>query len=160
MKKIIASATFAAAVLLANGASAQGFDINKAMQAAQQMSAGMGTGTGAGASSGGAAAANPLAQQAQQAIMQQAMQQVASNPQLLSQMAGSLTPQQQASFTQQALAAMQKNLTPAEQAKLTAFTASPEGASIAAKLPQIMQQLAPVLLQMYAGNGVAPAAGK
>ncbi len=158
MKKIIASATFAAAALLANGASAQGFDINAAMQAAQQMSAGMGQGAG----TTGAAAANPLAQQAQQAMMQQAMQQMANNPQLLTQMAGALSSQQQATLSTQALSAIKQVLTPAEQAKLTAFTASPEGASIASKLPQIMQQLAPVMLQMYAGNGAgaSPAAGK
>ncbi len=135
---------------------AQGFDLNKAMQAAQQMAAGS-TGTTT------TAAANPLAAQAQQAIVQQALQQLANNPQLLTQLAGSLTPQQQATLTTQALGVAQQNLTKAEQAKLTAFTASPEGASIAAKLPQIVQQLAPTLLQMYAGNSaanLAPAAGK
>lgn len=148
-----------AALVVATPVFAQGFDINAAMQAAQQMAAGSAGTTG----TAGTASANPLAQQAQAAVMQQALQQVASNPQLLSQMAGSLTPQQQVAFTQQALAVTQRNLTPAEQAKLTAFTASPEGASIASKLPQIMQQLAPVLLQMYAGNsgaGIAPASGK
>lgn len=110
--------------------------------------------------------ANPAAQQAmqqgQQAILQQALQQLAANPQMLMQMAGSLTPQQQATLMQQAMAAGQQIFTPAEQAKLTAFTSSPEGASIAAKLPLLVQQLAPVVLQMYAGQGatVAPAAGK
>ncbi|RYG60214.1 MAG: hypothetical protein EON60_07935 [Alphaproteobacteria bacterium] len=148
-----------AALVVATPVFAQGFDINAAMQAAQQMAAGSAGTTG---TAGTTASANPLAQQAQAAVMQQALQQVAGNPQLLSQMAGSLTPQQQVAFTQQALAVTQRNLTPAEQAKLTAFTASPEGASIASKLPQIMQQLAPVLLQMYAGNsaGLAPASGK
>ena len=155
MKKILTAA--ALAVVVATAGYAQGFDLNKAMQAAQQMTSGN---TGTATTN---AAANPLMQQAQQAVMQQALQQLAANPQMLTQMAASLTPQQQATLTTQALSVAQKNLTTAEQAKLTAFTASPEGASIAAKLPQIVQQLAPVLLQMYAGNGagnIAPAAGK
>jgi hypothetical protein len=55
----------------------------------------------------------------------------------------------------------QKLFTPAEQAKLTAFTATPEGASIVSKMPQLAQQLAPVVLQMYAQQAgkIAPAAG-
>jgi hypothetical protein len=101
-------------------------------------------------------------QQTQAAVMQQAMQQMAANPQLLTQMANSLTPAQQATLMQQAMTAGQRIFTPAEQAKLTAFTSSPEGASIAAKLPQLVQALAPTLLQMYAGQAgtLAPAAGK
>ena len=108
--------------------------------------------------------ASPAAQQAQQAVMQQALQQAAANPQLLTQMAGSLTPTQQATLMQQAMAIGQQLFTPAEQAKLMAFTASPEGASIASKLPQLVQQLAPSVLQMVAASGAAaktaPAAGK
>ena len=105
--------------------------------------------------------ASPAAQQAQQAVMQQALQQAAANPQLLTSMAGSLTPTQQATLMQQALAIGQKLFTPAEQAKLASFTSSPEGASIAAKLPQLVQQLAPTVLQMVATSsaGAAPAAG-
>ena len=104
---------------------------------------------------------SPAAQQAQQAVMQQALQQAAANPQLLTQMANSLSPSQQATLMQQALTIGQQIFTPAEQAKLTAFTATPEGASIASKLPLLAQQLAPVVLQMYASSTakVAPAAG-
>lgn len=108
--------------------------------------------------------ASPAAQQAQQAVMQQALQQAAANPQLLTQMANSLSPQQQAQLMQQALVIGQKLFTPAEQAKLMAFTSSPEGASIAAKMPQLVQQMAPTVLQMVANSGaaakIAPAAGK
>lgn len=114
------------------------------------------------------AAAAPAAQQAvqqttQQAIVNQALQQLAANPQMLTSMVNSLSPQQQATLMQQALTAGQKIFTQQEQTKLLAFTSSPEGASIAAKMPQLVQQLTPMVLQMYAANGttnVAPAAGK
>jgi hypothetical protein len=78
-------------------------------------------------------------------------------------MANSLTPAQQATLMQQALTIGQQLFTPAEQAKLMAFTSSPEGASIAAKLPALVQQMAPTVLQMVAQSAaapkVAPAAG-
>lgn len=141
MKKLLA--ILALVVATAATAQAQGFDLN-ALQ--KQM------------------AASPAMQQMQQQMMQQALQQAAQNPQLISQMANSLTPEQQASLMQQALVVGQKLFTPAEQAKLATFTSSPEGASIAAKLPQLVQQMAPTVLQMYAasmgGANTAPAAGK
>jgi hypothetical protein len=46
-------------------------------------------------------------------------------------------------------AAASKYLTPAETKSLNAYKASPTGASVMAKLPQIAQELMPVLLQMY-----------
>ena len=131
--------------LVAFAAHAQGFNL----QALQQQLAGTQAGQAA-------------MQQTQAAVMQQAMQQMAANPQLLTQMANSLSPAQQATLMQQAMTVGQQIFTPAEQAKLTAFTASPEGASIASKLPQLVQALAPTVLQMYAGQAgnLAPAAGK
>lgn len=148
MKKLLALLTFAVAAVAT--AQAQGFDFGALQKQiaplAQQ------------------AAATPAGQQAQQALMQQALQQAAANPQLLSQMAGSLSASQQSTLMQQALVIGQKLFTPAEQAKLATFTSSPEGASIAAKLPQLVQQMAPTVLQMYAssmgGATTAPAAGK
>jgi hypothetical protein len=136
---------------------AQGFNIGSALQAAQQMANGQ-TGT----SATGTAATGALGQQAQTALMQQALQAMAANPQLLTQMAGSLNTQQQATLLQQTMAVANKSFTPQEQASLNAFTATPEGQSIMAKLPGVIQQLAPVVLQMYAGQmgTVAPAAGK
>jgi len=108
--------------------------------------------------------ASPAGQQAQQAMVQQAMQYLASNPQMLTSMVNSLTPEQQASLTQQALVAGQKIFTPAEQTKLTQFVTSPEGAGIAQKMPQLIQQMTPVVMQMYAANQsgatLKPAAGK
>lgn len=129
---------------LVPAAQAQGFDLN-ALQ--KQM------------------AANPAMQQMQQQMMQQALLEASKNPQMIAQMANALSPQQQATLMQQAMAMGQKMFTPAEQAKLAEFTSSPEGASIAAKLPQMAQQLAPVVLQMYAASmapaaKVVPAAGK
>lgn len=60
----------------------------------------------------------------------------------------------------QAQAIANKYLTAGEQAKLTAFQSSPEGQAIIAKLPQMANELAPLLLQAYLGNAaVAPAAG-
>lgn len=142
VKKLTITAFLA---LVATAAYAQGFNL----QAIQQQLAATPQG-------------QQVMQQGQQAVMQQALQQLANNPQMLTQMANSLSPQQQSTLMQQAMVAGQKIFTPAEQAKLTTFTASPEGASIAAKLPQLVQALAPTLLQMYAGQAatVAPAAGK
>ena len=138
-----------ALVALAATASAQGFDFGAlAKQAAASPLAQQ-------------AMASPAAQQAQQAVMQQALQQAAANPQLLTSMASSLSPAQQSTLMQQALVIGQKLFTPAEQAKLTSFMATPEGAGIAAKIPQLAQQLAPTVLQMVASSsaGVAPASG-
>jgi len=137
---------------------AQGFNLGSALQAAQQMASGQQTGTAAT----GSTATGALGQQAQTAMMQQAMQMMAQNPQLLTQVAGSLSPQQQASLLQQTMGVANKNFTPQEQASLNAFAATPEGQSIMAKLPGVIQQLAPVVLQMYAGQmgTMAPAAGK
>ncbi len=135
---------------------AQGFNLGSALQAAQNMAATQGqTGTTNVATS-------PLAQQAQTAMVQQALQVMAANPQLVTQLAGSLNPQQQATLMQQALGLATQTFTAKEQASFTAFAATPEGQGIMAKLPQLMQQLTPVLLSMYAGQGaaaVAPAAG-
>ncbi len=135
---------------------AQGFDLNSAMRAAQQMASGQQTGTT------GTAATGAMGQQAQNALMQQALQMMAQNPQLLTQMAGSLNTQQQASLLQQTMSVANKSFTPQEQASLNAFASTPEGQSIMAKLPGVIQQLAPMVLQMYAGQmgAVAPAAGK
>ncbi|PZP40589.1 MAG: hypothetical protein DI585_00535 [Pseudomonas fluorescens] len=136
-------------VLAAAGAQAQGFNLGSALQTVQQQL-------------GSTPAGQAATQEMQNAVMQQALQQLAANPQILTQMANSLTPAQQTTLTQQALAAAQQILTPNEQAKLTAFATSTEGASIAGKLPQIVQQLAPTLMQMYAtnsANGIIPAAG-
>lgn len=111
-------------------------------------------------------AASPAAQQAtqgmQQQVMQQALQQAAKNPQLLTSMASQLTPTQQSTLMQQAMAAGKQIFTPAEQSKLASFTSTPEGAGIVAKLPQLVQQLAPTVLQMVAANAgsTAPAVGK
>ncbi|TKW61889.1 MAG: hypothetical protein DI628_04520 [Blastochloris viridis] len=137
---------------------AQGFNLGSALQAAQQMTAGQ----QAGATGTGMAGTGALGQQAQTAMMQQAMQMMAQNPQLLTQVAGSLSPQQQASLLQQTMGVANKNFTPQEQASLNAFAATPEGQSIMAKLPGVIQQLAPMVLQMYAGQmgTMAPAAGK
>lgn len=145
-----------AAVLLATTVHAQGYDFNAIAKQVAPMAQQI-----AGSPMAQQVMASPAAQQAQQAVMQQALQQAAANPQLLTSMAGSLTPTQQATLMQQALTIGQKLFTPAEQAKLAAFTSSPEGASIAAKLPQLVQQLAPTVLQMVASSsaGTAPAAG-
>lgn len=138
---------------------AQGFNLGSALQAAQQMAATQQTGTGT-------AATGALGQQAQTALMQQTLQMLAQNPQLLAQMAGNLNTQQQATLLQQTLSVANRNFTPQEQASLNAFAATPEGQSIMAKLPGVIQQLAPVVMQMYAGqmgaagSAVAPAAGK
>ena len=141
---------------------AQGFNLGSALQAAQQMAAGQQGGT----ASANTAATGALGQQAQAALMQQALQMMAQNPQLLTQMAGSLNTTQQASLLQQTMTMANKTFTPQEQASLNAFAATPEGQSIMAKLPGVIQQLAPVVMQMYAGqmgtagSAVAPAAGK
>lgn len=142
-----------AALTLAPLAQAQGFNLGNALQTAQQL--GVNTQTG-GASSGA------LGQQAQQMLMQQALQQLAANPQLVTQMAASLSAQQQASLKDRMMSVAKNVLTPAEQTSLNTFASTPEGASIAAKMPQIVQQMAPVVLQMYASQNasVAPAAGK
>ncbi len=136
---------------------AQGFNLGSALQAAQQMANGQ-----AGTTATGTAATGALGQQAQAALMQQTLQMLAQNPQLLTQMAGSLNTQQQATLLQQTLSVANKSFTPQEQASLNAFAATPEGQSIMAKLPGLIQQLTPVVLQMYAGQmgAVAPAAGK
>lgn len=111
-------------------------------------------------------AASPAAQQAsqglQQQMMQQALTEAANNPQLVAKMAGSLSPSQQSTIMTKAMSIGQTLFTPAEQAKLASFGATPEGAGIMAKLPQLAQQLAPTVLQMYAGAAAAnaPAAGK
>lgn len=142
---------------------AQGFNLGSALQAAQQMAAGQQTGTADTAATGA------LGQQAQAAMMQQTLQMMAQNPQLLTQMAGSLNTQQQASLLQQTMAMANKTFTPQEQASLNAFAATPEGQSIMAKLPGLIQQLTPVVMQMYAGQvgsaggsagAMAPAAGR
>lgn len=149
-----------AAIGFAPLAQAQGYGLGNIMQAAQQMAAGsQQTQTGA---TGAAVANSMLGQQAQGALMQQALQVMANNPQLLTQMAGSLNTTQQASLMQQAMAMANQSFTPQEQASLNAFTATPEGQSIMAKLPGLIQQLAPVVLQMYAGQmgATAPAAGR
>ena len=139
-------------------ADAQGFNLGSALQAAQQMTAGQQAGSGAAATG----ATGMLGQQAQTALMQQAVQMMAQNPQLLTQMAGSLSAPQQASLLQQTMGIANKSFTPQEQASLNAFAATPEGQSIMAKLPGVIQQLAPVVLQMYAGQmgATSPAAGK
>lgn len=148
---------FLAAIGFTPLVNAQGFDLNSALQAAQQMAAGQQTGT-----TGTGAATGALGQQAQSAMMQQALQMMAQNPQLLTQVAGSLSPQQQASLLQQTMGVANQNFTPKEQASLNAFASTPEGQSIMAKLPGVIQQLAPVVMQMYAGQmgAMAPAAGK
>jgi len=136
---------------------AQGFNLGQALQAAQNMAVTPGqTGTTANV------ATSPLAQQAQTAMVQQALQVMAANPQLVTQLASSLSPQQQAALTQQALGLATQTFTVQEQASFTAFAATPEGQGIMAKLPTLLQQLTPVLLSMYAGQGantLAPAAG-
>lgn len=96
------------------------------------------------------------------AVQQQVATTAANNPQLVSQFANSLTPAQQTTLSQQALEVAKQMLTPAEQTALTQFQSTPEGAGVMAKLPAIIQQLAPTLLQMYAAQTAtqAPAAGK
>jgi hypothetical protein len=71
-----------------------------------------------------------------------------------------MTPAQANTLAVQAQAIANKYLTKAEQDKLEAFQASPEGQAIIAKMPQMANELAPLLLQAYMGNpSVAPAAG-
>lgn len=103
--------------------------------------------------------ANPAIQQQ---LATTAAQTAASNPQLLTSAIANLTPQQQTTLSQKAMAIAAQVFTPAENAKLTAFTATPEGQGIVAKLPAFAEQLMPVVMQMVAGNSgaVAPAAGK
>lgn len=103
--------------------------------------------------------ANPAVQQQLAAT---AAQTAASNPQMLTQAIASLTPQQQSTLAAQAQAIAAKVFTPAENASLNAFTATPEGQGIMAKLPQFAQQLMPVILQLVAGQtgAAAPAAGQ
>lgn len=156
---LILLATFGFSPLVQAQTQNYGFNLGQALQAAQQMAVTSGQ-TGGTATTGTATSA--LGQQAQTALMQQALQAMAANPQLLTQMAGSLNPTQQATLMQQALGMANQTFTAKEQASFNAFTATPEGQSIMAKLPVLIQQLAPVVLQMYAGNmgAVAPAAGK
>lgn len=99
------------------------------------------------------------------AVQQQVGAQVMKNPQLLTGAAGAtgtsaagmmaaLSPAQKQQLMTQANAIAAKLFTPGEQQSLKAFQATPNGASITSKLPTLVQQLAPVLLQMYAGTGV------
>ncbi|HEX2859337.1 MAG TPA: hypothetical protein VHP58_03970 [Alphaproteobacteria bacterium] len=103
------------------------------------------------------------------AVQQQVGAQVMKNPQLLTGAAGAtgtagmtgaagmmaaLSPAQKTQLMTQANAIAAKLFTPSEQKSLQAFQATPDGASITGKLPTLVQQLAPVLLQMYAGTGV------
>lgn len=102
--------------------------------------------------------ANPQVQQMLgQQIVGGAMANNAGNP------AGgfaTMTPAQANTLAVQAQAIANKYLTKAEQDKLEAFQASPEGQAIISKMPQMANELAPLLLQAYMGNGaVAPAAG-
>lgn len=102
--------------------------------------------------------ANP---QLQQAIAGQVIQGAMANNQ--GNPAGgfaSMNASEATALAGQAQAIANKYLTKAEQDKLAAFQASPEGQSIIAKMPQMANELAPLLLQAYLGNSaVAPAAG-
>lgn len=101
--------------------------------------------------------------QVQQAVGQAVMQNAAKNPAALAGGFASMTPAQTSAFGTQAQAAVAKLLTPSENKSLTTFAASPDGQGIMAKLPEIAQALAPLVMQAYAGNApaaVAPAAGK
>jgi len=103
--------------------------------------------------------ANPQVQQALgQQIVGGAMANNAGNP------AGgfsTMTPAQANTLAVQAQAIANKYLTKAEQDKLEQFQASAEGQSIISKIPQMANELAPLLLQAYMGNNaaVAPASG-
>lgn len=101
---------------------------------------------------------NPQIQQALgQQIVGSAMANNAGNP------AGgfsTMTAAQANTLAEQAQAIANKYLTKGEQDKLAQFQASPEGQSIVSKMPQMANELAPLLLQAYLGNNtVAPAAG-
>jgi hypothetical protein len=48
-----------------------------------------------------------------------------------------------------AQAAMAKVLTPTEQKSLQAYSATPTGASVMSKMPALVEQLMPIMLQMY-----------
>lgn len=105
---------------------------------------------------------NPALQQQAAQVAQAA----AANPQVVTaagtgmaeQFLANLTPAQQQQLTAQFNAIADKILTPAENAKLTQFQASREGAAVIAKMPQIIEQFAPVILQMYLAQSaqVAP----
>ncbi len=102
--------------------------------------------------------ANPqLQQMLGQQIVGGAMANNAGNP------AGgfsTMTPAQANTLAVQAQAIANKYLSKAEQDKLEQFQASAEGQSIISKMPQMANELAPLLLQAYMGNSnVAPAAG-
>lgn len=103
------------------------------------------------------AASNPAVQQA---VLQQALSgataKAATGKGAMATALATLTPEQTALLTQKAQAIAAKLFTAKEQKALTAFQTSPEGAGVMGKMPALMQQLAPVILQMY----MAPAAGK
>ena len=63
---------------------------------------------------------------------------------------GSLSPAQQQALMVQANALATKLFTPAEQKSLKAFQSTPQGQGVMSKLPALVEQLAPILLQMYA----------
>ncbi len=99
----------------------------------------------------------------QQAVGKQVMQQAASNPGAVATalggaagvsgtlgMLGSLNPAQQQQLVAAAQAIGGKLFTPAEQTALAKFQSSPEGTGIMAKMPALLEQLAPVVMQMYA----------
>lgn len=112
--------------------------------------------------------ANPAVQQAavqaasnpavQQAVLQQALAgsanpvPTATGKGALATALATLTPQQTALLTQKAQGIASKLFTAKEQTALSAFQASPEGSSIMGKMPLLMEQLAPVILQMYAST--------
>ncbi|MFZ2587765.1 MAG: hypothetical protein WAZ18_06590 [Alphaproteobacteria bacterium] len=65
---------------------------------------------------------------------------------------GSLTPEQRAQLMTQANAIAAKLFTPAEAKAVKGFQATPAGQGVMSKLPALAEQLAPVILQMYAGK--------
>lgn len=63
-----------------------------------------------------------------------------------------MTPEQQKMLMTQANAIAAKLFTPAEAKSLKTFQATPQGAGVMNKLPALVEQLAPVIFQMYAGK--------
>lgn len=106
--------------------------------------------------------ASPAGQQ--QAL--QVAQKVVANPQMATaagasmadQFLANLTPAQQQQLTAKFNAIAAQVLTPAENSKLLQFQSSAEGAGVIAKMPRIIEQFAPVILQMYLSQSaqVAP----